>query len=265
MFEESTRVPLMIAHPATPFAGQHYKDPVELIDIYPTVVELARLPVTRNQICHRTREYKCKKLQGKSLTPIVLGKDIWEANFNHYNVSKAVQLFAPSYLSLSTKKRSSQNAATMLRFNHNFAISQLLRCAKLRDLPLNAAYREYRKGGFSKTNKRPERRHIWTDCDIKNSTFWPLEMSLMGYSMRTPDYRYTAYYTYDRNTETTILSTLPYDEELYDHKNETLADFTHRETVNLSEKPQYSVVLMKLREQLRNYIQNHIKFGDHKN
>ncbi len=36
LFEEAVRVPLMIAHPASPFKGQHYKEPVESVDIYAT-------------------------------------------------------------------------------------------------------------------------------------------------------------------------------------------------------------------------------------
>jgi hypothetical protein len=53
---------------------------------------------------------------------------------------------------------------------------------------------------------------------------------------------------------------LPYAQELYDHKNETLADFTHRETFNLAIRPAYTNVVNGLREKLIKYIQENIIF-----
>ena len=43
-FEESTRVPLILRLPKTQFAGQVAGGFVELVDLYPTLVDLARLP-----------------------------------------------------------------------------------------------------------------------------------------------------------------------------------------------------------------------------
>jgi hypothetical protein len=78
------RVPLIIYHPQSPFRGQHFKSPVELIDVYPTVKELLAAPepplvVNQNNInsMHVTNcpgGTVCKPLQGKSLAPIVLGR-----------------------------------------------------------------------------------------------------------------------------------------------------------------------------------------------
>jgi hypothetical protein len=78
LFEEATRVPLLIAHPQSPFKGQHYKQPTESIDIYATLDELLKLPVERATTCGG---FKCKPLQGKSLAPVILGTDIYEKNF----------------------------------------------------------------------------------------------------------------------------------------------------------------------------------------
>jgi iduronate 2-sulfatase len=55
-FERSARVPLVIAPPGTRHAGATAKGIVELIDLYPTLVDLCRLPMPTN-------------LEGRSLAP----------------------------------------------------------------------------------------------------------------------------------------------------------------------------------------------------
>ena len=74
LFDESTRVPLLISHPKSPFQGSHYKSPVELIDIYPTVLDLVQAPYDKNKVCRQ--DNKCKPLQGKSLAGVILGDDV---------------------------------------------------------------------------------------------------------------------------------------------------------------------------------------------
>lgn len=81
--------------------------------------------------------------------------------------------------------------------------------------------------------------------------------------MRTPEYRYTAYFYYDRITERPDLETIPYEQELFDHKNETLADFTHREITNLAYRPLYATTISTLRAKLVKFIKDKVKFGDH--
>jgi len=80
MFDESTRIPLFIYHPQTPYAGQHYKDPVELVDVYPTVTDLLSLPYDHAKMCTgqkwQNMERVCHQLQGKSLARVVLGDDL---------------------------------------------------------------------------------------------------------------------------------------------------------------------------------------------
>ena len=86
----------------------------------------------------------------------------------------------------------------------------------------------------------------------------------MGYSMRTPDYRYTAYFHYNKTsflgTVQVDLNLLPYAQELFDHKNETLQDFTHRETLNLANKPAYAIIVNSLRTKLVNFIRKEAVF-----
>jgi hypothetical protein len=86
---------------------------------------------------------------------------------------------------------------------------------------------------------------LWQDCNLQATPVQiASELCLMGYSVRTNDYRYTAYCPFSR---TTLLpnvlgvhaGALPYEEELFDHRNETLADFTHRELINLAYRPPF--------------------------
>lgn len=74
LFDESTRVPLLISHPKSPFKGSHYRSPVELIDIYPTVLDLLQAPYDKSKVCQK--DDKCKPLQGKSLAGVILGDEL---------------------------------------------------------------------------------------------------------------------------------------------------------------------------------------------
>ena len=56
-FERSVRVPLIISVPGMG-AGERFKQPVELLDLYPTLMDLCELPMT-------------DQLQGKSLRPVL--------------------------------------------------------------------------------------------------------------------------------------------------------------------------------------------------
>lgn len=61
-FELDARVPLLIATPTLPTAARRVDAPVELLDIYPTLVELAGLPPVEG-------------LEGRSLVPLLLDAD----------------------------------------------------------------------------------------------------------------------------------------------------------------------------------------------
>ena len=58
LFENATRVPLIIAGPGVKQANESAESPVEMVDIYPTLTELAGLPTP-------------KSVSGKSLVPIL--------------------------------------------------------------------------------------------------------------------------------------------------------------------------------------------------
>jgi len=60
-YEQATRAPLIVVSPGRP-AGRRVADPVEFVDIYPTVCDLAELP-------------RPAHLQGESLVPLMDGED----------------------------------------------------------------------------------------------------------------------------------------------------------------------------------------------
>jgi arylsulfatase A-like enzyme len=62
LFEEALRVPLVVAAPALPRPGTVVRSPTELLDVYPTVVELAGLPPV-------------PALDGRSLAPLLARPD----------------------------------------------------------------------------------------------------------------------------------------------------------------------------------------------
>jgi hypothetical protein len=89
----------------------------------------------------------------------------------------------------------------------------------------------------------------------------------MGYSMRTSAYRYTAYYPFNR---TTLLpgvlgvlgvhaGALPYEEELFDHRNETLAASIHRELINLAHRPPFETIVHRLRKKLKEFVRRQFR------
>jgi arylsulfatase len=60
----ATRVPLMFVWPARIQAGARFTDPVSMVDVLPTILELAGLPMP-------------EVMQGQSLVPLLLGEGEW--------------------------------------------------------------------------------------------------------------------------------------------------------------------------------------------
>ena len=66
MFRSSvTRIPLIILWPERIASGQRFSQPVSMIDMLPTVLDLAGLPMP-------------EVMQGQSLAPLLLGEEGWE-------------------------------------------------------------------------------------------------------------------------------------------------------------------------------------------
>lgn len=256
------RVPLVIAHPQSPFKGQHFSAPVESVDIYPTINELLKLPVPRISTCKDG--WQCKPLDGKSLAEVVLGRPVSyflsKNNSNNNNnglkmINKLIGFKLPSSSSSLSDHLGDANhlVPSMPKFEHDFAISQVIRCAPVNQIPMRMeVVHNKTKGEYHQIGPR---KAIWNDCgNIHQHN--PKEMSLLGYSMRTLEYRYTAYYPYPRNIGRPNISSIPYEEELYDHKNETLNDFTHRELQNLAYRSVYATVVHHFRQKLAQFIYN---------
>jgi hypothetical protein len=144
-------------------------------------------------------------------------------------------------------------------------MSQVARCASINLLPPRSitvlAQRKQKQSSrwgdyFSGTRRRFVKQAVWRGCKVLSERKrWATELSLMGYSMRTLEYRYTAYYPFNRTRLRPDLSAPePYEEELFDHKNESLSDFTHREIVNLAYKPTYAVVISNFRTKMKDFL-----------
>jgi len=252
----------MIAHPQSPFQGQHYKDPVELIDIFPTLIDLTRAPFNRNQRCKNSQD--CLPLSGKSLAPIILGDEIYSKTFQikkknyeilNHNITNIHDMKRLRHI----KTQSVNSALTMPSMNHKFALSQTVRCCPKSKTIEVAEY----KAKLGKPGHKPERFPYWGDCD-KHQTKVE-EVQLMGYAMRTPEYRYIVYFHYNKIPKHFKIDfdSPPYAQELYDHKNETLSDYTHRETFNLATRPAYTSIMNNLRLKLISYIKENVIFHTH--
>ena len=57
-----------------------------------------------------------------------------------------------------------------------------------------------------------------------------------------------------------LIDVAPFAEELYDHRGETLKDFTHQETVNLVHKPGLDATRKAMQDQLISFIRKEVIF-----
>ena len=260
---------MLIAHPQSPFKGQHYSPPVESVDVYATLNELLRLPQKRESICGTPpNHWVCQPLDGKSLASVVLGvpkEDLGAATKTTRQLlgNKSLRrrsgdtsaTAVPASASIATAITTlPEGPVTMPRFTHDFAISQVIRCAPLARIPNRETAPHRVHSPENKGEAHAQRNALWNDCETRKHN--DAEMSLLGYAMRTAEYRYVAYYPYDRKKQRPEVSATvaPYEEELFDHKNETLADFTHREVANLAYRPGYGVVIAHFRTKLAEFV-----------
>ena len=61
-------------------------------------------------------------------------------------------------------------------------------------------------------------------------------------------FRYVAWVYFDKKKKIPKLKEDLLDEELYDHRKESLEDYTHRETVNVAKRPEFKDVIVRLRD-----------------
>ena len=125
------RVPLMIAHPLSPFHGQHYQQPVELVDVYPTVIDLLGLPTL--PLSHRLyKGYRTIAPQGKSLAAVVLGLPAYKKHFpSRWATPEISEKESLSFKAVDARQHSRENSTgeVMPLLTHDFAVSQVLKCS----------------------------------------------------------------------------------------------------------------------------------------
>lgn len=248
LFDESTRVPLLISHPQSTSQGTHCSEPVEMLDVFPTIVDLLDLPHPEDSpvgICNvsvRGQEVSfCRELQGKSLASVVLGHS-----------SKP----SPSHQSI-VKKTGARRAEKSL---YGVAITQIWRCA-----PKDALMRITHDMSNIVVDKKERNRDFnspWFDCNTQHTfRLSDDEMrSVMGYSFRSKQFRYTVWFPFDRINNHAILTATPLTEELYDHRGETLEDYTRLEYDNVARNPLFESTLLELRTMYITYLQENMIF-----
>ena len=230
LFDESTSVPLIIYHPLSPFKGQKYPFPVESIDVFPTINDLLGVQFDRKRLY---ADKTFVPLSGKSLAPVILGQQ---------------------FKSRSKKTNSlvqSRGVNEMPYLNHTFSITQTWRCSDL-----EASKKDPRKDITVSVNHHP-----WDCCnlDTKAKDFSNI-VSVMGYGMRTVDFRYNAYIHVLRPHRIPDFSKPLYGEELYDHRGDKEGDLGTKETINLAYDPLFESIVTEYREKLRHFLYNEVVF-----
>jgi arylsulfatase A-like enzyme len=240
LFDESTHVPLIVHHPQSPFKGQRYPYPVELIDVFPTVNDILGVRFDRKKLYHADpRDPRSARkfipLQGKSLAPVVLGRDF-------------------KFRSKRSTHFVTYRGDQMPHLNRTFAITQTWRCA-----PLSDHLKDPRKSGELGNVQRDFK--PWDCCNVDDKPDWiAKQVSVMGYAMRTPDYRYVMYIHVLRPHRLPQFDKPLYAEELYDHRGDTESDLGKRELVNLASEPAFQDVVKAHRAQLMAFLYNEVVY-----
>ena len=220
LFEETTRVPLIIADPRYPtHHGSHYKKPVEIVSVPQTLYDLLEIDPVFSK-CPRAKY--CHTTDGESLVRII---------------------------------KEGPNS----ELKSDFALSQTRVC------------RDHSTIGIPLITERGPRRptgFFAYGCDVNNPT--SKKHTFMGYSMRTLEYRYTAWFPYIPRgggaPGRPDLTKDIFDEELYYHgydRSNTLLFDERNERQNLidSTNPTITRVREDLRKKMFKYLSTEALFG----
>ena len=96
--------------------------------------------------------------------------------------------------------------------------------------------------------------------DLKRPDKLSKQVSVMGYTFRYSDFRYTVWFYWDRVKNIPQLDVPTFAEELYDHRGETLANFTHLEYHNLVHQPYYEAVAKKIKAKALHFLRHDVVF-----
>jgi hypothetical protein len=136
--------------------------------------------------------------------------------------------------------------------NKTFAITQHLRCADKGNL------KTVHQAPTRTEDIRKLRSRMWQSCKWRHDDN---ELALMGYSMRTEEYRYTAYVHYNRTTHTTVpLGEKPVIEELYSHNSSIPA--VYRELRNLARDKEFHHIREGLFQLLVQHVKSQLQYLD---
>ena len=180
----------------------------------------------------------CLPLQGKSLAGAVLG-DVWEQSAKAMRIrsKKTGKKQNKSYFGIKNRRVQEMNTTlnmvhtvshrggvidrgvfsvespqttNSVRYKREFAISQSWRCSP-HDIAVANKNQPITRSSGNVTD-RPRRESQWVTCDkmlIEKNV-----LSIMGYSMRTKDFRYTAWYFYNQILALPIVDATPFEEEV---------------------------------------------------
>lgn len=282
LYDESARVPLMIYHPQSTNKGKHFTSPVELIDVYPTVLDLLQADSRRDTICGR-KNTLCRHLQGKSLAPVVLGQPLPLENrmsaqymttsmATPHDINGGKERFAITQTWRCSYKHMEMEAKVVAKYPLKESLGSKLSeffhlsgSSAASDAAAKAADKDKDKDKDGKQKKKPLRYSNWKDCD-KNTVLQDTVLSVMGYSMRSNDFRYTSWYYWHKTKMVPKIDAPLYAEELYDVRGERPEDFTHLELVNVANRGAYKNITVALRARLANTIRSEFLFrGPFKN
>jgi hypothetical protein len=214
---------LLVYHPQSPFKGAKYAEPVELLDIYPTLIDLAGIKPRTQLDC--IESLTCKILSGQTLAPVILGE-----GYQSRSVGDAFR-------------------GDMTVLKKTYAVSQVIRCCQ------RGNFERINDPNTSPQDKRWLGSKMWDVCSSEHRDG---EITLMGYSMRVLDYRYTAYIPFDRRTNRAIYNVTspvqPMFEELYDHRNDHQISIVNREMVNVARRAKSKGVVRKLRSRMTLFL-----------
>ena len=178
-FEDATRVPFMVKVPGVTDGGKRTKALVELIDIFPTLTELAGLPVP--PLCPADTKQPLACVEGTSLTPL-----------------------------------------------------------------LNDPNQQWKKAAFSQYPRPNTGMTV-----IPNEPAFDKNEhgeSVMGYSIRVDQYRFTDWYRFNRTTATPNFTDI-WGTELYNHTEPTV--FFNDENVNMASQTDMQDLVKSLRKMLQ--------------
>lgn len=240
MFDESTRVPLIIHAPEYPNSfGKHFAQPVELIDIFPTLIDLTKVPLESH--CPVLTSVEAKVSNGRRLPRLLPSEGpIRSAEgkmFRHLFCDPLDGTSLRSAFLLSSKDKFPSSS------RNSFAVTQRMTC---------------KSPGTSKETFLDPWTSGWTDfCPFKKLPRDPA-WGAMGYSLRFTNWRYTAWLSFDTNTFLPSLNSTPVAEELYSHSNASMLG--HRELENLAMKNEFKAVINDMRRTLYSFLWNNVSF-----